>query len=296
MNSQSKAMLYGSLVVLFWSTVATAFKISLAEMSHQQLLLISSTTALIIFIVNCFISGKGNLLFKSLSNKTIVGKAAILGVLNPFLYYLVLFKAYSLLPAQVAQPLNYSWQIILVIFSAIFLGTKTSRNQIIGLFISFLGIISISMQGNITGFQVDSIPGVVLALSSALIWASYWILDIKNKKTDANISLTLNFLFGVIYLVVLTLYNGDFKLVSVGATMSAIYVGFFEMGITFILWGKALRLTNNTAKLTSLTYLSPFISLVIIHFTLGENIYYTTIIGLALIVSGIIFGNYKKRK
>ena len=31
------------------------------------------------------------------------------GLLNPCLYYLVLFKAYELLPAQQAQALNYSW-------------------------------------------------------------------------------------------------------------------------------------------------------------------------------------------
>ncbi|NJK98814.1 MAG: EamA family transporter, partial [Bacteroidales bacterium] len=45
----------------------------------------------------------------------------MLGFLNPLLYYLVLFKAYSLLPAQIAQPLNYTWPLILVILSIIFL-------------------------------------------------------------------------------------------------------------------------------------------------------------------------------
>ena len=42
-------------------------------------------------------------------------RAAALGFLNPFLYYVVLFKAYDLLPAQEAQPLNYTWAITLAI-------------------------------------------------------------------------------------------------------------------------------------------------------------------------------------
>lgn len=293
MNPQSKAILYGSLVVLFWSTVATAFKIALSEMGYMQLLLLSSLTALGIFIVNSLLTGKFRLLLNSLSDKKVVGRAMLLGALNPFLYYLVLFKAYSLLPAQVAQPLNYSWQLLLVLLSVIFLGRKVSRNQLIGLIVSFLGIVIISMQGDLSGFKVDSPFGVMLALSSAFIWATYWILDVKNKNGDSDIALTLNFFFGAIYLLMVLLFTGDFVMPSVQGALSAVYVGFFEMGVTFILWGKALRLTANTARLTGLTYLSPFLSLLIIHFTLGENIYLTTVVGLVFIVSGIVFGNVK---
>lgn len=296
MTSQNKAILYGSLVVLFWSTVATAFKIALAEMNYIQLLMLSSATALILFIVHSIVTGKFKLLIHSFVDSKIVVKSMLLGALNPFLYYLVLFKAYSLLPAQVAQPLNYSWQIILVLLSIVFLGRRATRNQLLGLLMSFIGIIIISMQGDFSGFKVDSVSGVILALSSAVIWASYWILDVKNKTTDTTVALTLNFFFGTLYLTILSLYTGDFMMPSLSGVLSAIYVGFFEMGITFILWGKALRLTTNTARLTGLTYLSPFLSLIIIHFTLGENIYLTTIIGLALIVSGILFGNLKLKK
>lgn len=296
MTSHNKAILYGSLVVLFWSTVATAFKIALAEMSYMQLVLLSSFTAFIIFLVNCALTGKFQLLGDAFCNKKIVLKSMFLGALNPFLYYMVLFKAYSLLPAQVAQPLNYSWQIILVIFSIIFLGRKVTRIQFIGLFISFLGIVAISMQGDFGGFHMDSPLGILLALMSAFIWATYWIFDIKNKNCDADISLTLNFFFGFLYLSLWMLFSGDFVMPSVGGALSAAYVGFFEMGVTFILWGKALRLTTNTARLTGLTYLSPFLSLIIIHFTLGENIYLTTVVGLILIVSGIILGNVKLKK
>lgn len=262
-------------------------------MSYMQLLLLSSLTALGIFVVNSLLTGKFRLLIRSLSDKKVVGRAMLLGALNPFLYYLVLFKAYSLLPAQVAQPLNYSWQILLVLLSMMFLGRKVSRNQLIGLIISFVGIIIISMQGDLSGFKVDSPFGVMLALSSAFIWATYWILDVKNKNGDSDIALTLNFFFGAIYLMLVLLFTGDFVMPSVEGALSAVYVGFFEMGVTFILWGKALRLTTNTARLTGLTYLSPFLSLLIIHFTLGENIYLTTVVGLVFIVSGIVFGNLK---
>ena len=66
------------------------------------------------------------------------------------------------------------------------------------------------------------------------------------------------------------------------------------MGITFVLWLNALRYSKTTAGVSNLIYLSPFISLIIIHFTVGEAILQSTVFGLALIVSGILMQQYLK--
>jgi drug/metabolite transporter (DMT)-like permease len=50
---------------------------------------------------------------------------------------------------------------------------------------------------------------------------------------------------------------------------------------------KSMQLSENNAKTGNLIFLSPFLSLVFIHFILGETIYITTFIGLAFIISGI---------
>jgi drug/metabolite transporter (DMT)-like permease len=67
------------------------------------------------------------------------------------------------------------------------------------------------------------------------------------------------------------------------------------MGITFVLWLNALRFSSTTAKVSNLIYLSPFISLIIIHLTVGETILASTVAGLALIVSGILLQQYLKK-
>jgi drug/metabolite transporter (DMT)-like permease len=74
----------------------------------------------------------------------------------------------------------------------------------------------------------------------------------------------------------------------------SVYLGIFEMGITFILWLMALKLSSTTAKVSNLIYLSPFISLILIHFFVGEVILLSTIIGLLFIVGGIIIQQYLK--
>jgi drug/metabolite transporter (DMT)-like permease len=75
----------------------------------------------------------------------------------------------------------------------------------------------------------------------------------------------------------------------------AIYIGLFEMGITFVLWLYALKYSSTTAKVSNLIYLSPFISLIIIHFAVGETILPSTVAGLLMIISGIILQQYLKR-
>ena len=78
--------------------------------------------------------------------------------------------------------------------------------------------------------------------------------------------------------------------------LAASYVGLFEMGITFLFWLKAMQKTNSTAKIANLIFISPFISLIFIHFIVGEEIYLSTILGLSIIILGLIFQQLKSSK
>ena len=211
-----------------------------------------------------------------------------LGFLNPFLYYIVLFKAYSLLPAQQAQPLNYTWPIMLVLFSILLLKRKIKWMSIIALIISFVGVFIISTEGN---FLIKSnLEGIFLALSSSIIWALFWIYNMKDNR-DVVTKLFLNFLFGFIFISIFMVISSKI-IFSIYGIIGALYVGLFEMGITFIVWLKALELSKNVAKISNLIYFSPFISLIFIHLIVGEKILPQTILGLILIVGGIIMQRY----
>jgi drug/metabolite transporter (DMT)-like permease len=66
------------------------------------------------------------------------------------------------------------------------------------------------------------------------------------------------------------------------------WVGLVEMGVTFLLWQRALKRTANAARIGQLIFLSPFISLVLIGAVLGETVHATSWIGLAVIVAGLL--------
>ena len=87
----------------------------------------------------------------------------------------------------------------------------------------------------------------------------------------------------------------DFNFNMTVSFYAAIYSGIFEMGITFILWLKALQLSKTTDRVTNLVYITPFLSLILIHFVLNEDIFFTSIIGLILIVLGIIIQRIRQQ-
>ena len=72
-------------------------------------------------------------------------------------------------------------------------------------------------------------------------------------------------------------------------------MGLFEMGITFFTWIKALEYAENTAKVSNLIYLAPFLSLIFIALVLGERVLPATIGGLLLIVTGIVIQQYRTK-
>jgi drug/metabolite transporter (DMT)-like permease len=251
----------------------------------QTFLFYASITSTAAFFIYILISNKLRLL-KGLSGKDYL-YSVLLGFLNPFLYYAVLFKAYSILPAQEAQPLNFIWPITLVLLSIPLLRQKIKPRDILATFICFVGVFVISTRGDIFGFRFTNITGVILATGSSIIWALFWIYNVRDKR-DEVVRLFLNFVFGSVLTFLLMVLPGGMRTPNLPGLLGAVYVGLFEMGITFLLWLKALKLSKTTAHVTNLIYMVPFLSLVLISFAVGEKILASTLVGLIFIVGGII--------
>ena len=173
MKNSTSAVVYACIAVLCWSTVATAFKIALMHLTHFEMLLVASCTSLVIFTLLLTVQKKWRLV-AGLSGRQ-WGYFALLGLLNPVAYYLVLFKAYDLLPAQVAQPVNYAWPIVLLVLLALFARQPIPPKKYIGMFISLGGVTLISVGTGWTGGMDIPVHGLLLAVLSAFLWAMYWI-------------------------------------------------------------------------------------------------------------------------
>lgn len=289
MKAMSRPVLLGAAAVLSWSTVATAFKVALSHMQPFEMVFVASATALVVFTLwMCATRSWGEL--RKLSKSTWM-RFALLGLIAPVAYYLILFKAYDYLPAQVAQPINYCWPILLAVLLAIFARRPIPAPKYAGMAVSLAGVAAISLGGaDIDGSL--SAAGVALALLSALLWAAYWIVNDSLKDAVSEVTaLFLTFLFGMAYLGLGTIIH-PLPQLSAPALLSGAYIGMFEMGIPFICFGLAIRSTDNPALINQMCYLSPFLSLFFISVVLGETIVPATYIGLSLIVGGLVYNEY----
>jgi len=285
MRQQTRAYLLALTAVLLWSTVASAFKLTLRHLDYLEMLLYSSgVSAAALFAV---LLGQKKLKLLRASTPRDLVHSALLGALNPFVYYIVLFKAYALLPAQQAQPLNYTWPVTLTLLSIPLLGQKIRLRSVAAVIVSFAGVVIISTRGDLRTFTLTNPLGVGLAVGSSVIWALYWIYSLKDKR-DETVKLFLNFLFGFAFILVTMLVRSGLRPPPLYGLLGALYVGLFEMGVTFVLWLAALRLSRTTAQVSILIYLSPFLSLVLIRFLVGERILLSTVVGLLFIVAGIL--------
>lgn len=285
MTSDKKALLFGLSAVLLWSTVATAFKLSLRHFSPIELLLYSGSFSTVLLGTILVYQGKLRLAFQCTRQEYLL--SVFLGLLSPFLYYLILFKAYELLPAQQAQPLNYTWAITLSLLAVPLLKQKIGWQQWLALLVSYCGVVVISTEGRPFSLQFTDGYGVALALFSTIIWSLYWIYNTKDRR-DPIVGLFVNFLFSFPFVLGYYLLTEDLRLPPIEGLLGAAYVGTFEMGACFVLWLMAMKLTDNTAKLSNLIFLSPFLSLVFIYFLVGEKILPATFVGLVLIVGGLL--------
>lgn len=291
MKNNKLAVIYALLAVGMWSTVATAFKLSLAEMTLLQLL--TGATFFSLLTLSIFLIWQGKLKEALFAIPVNLKSILVLALLNPVIYYLVLFKAYDLLPAQVAQSLNYTWAITLTLLSVPLLKHKLTKRDIIAVILAYIGVVFISFSGKSISGELNFL-GIFLAMFSTIIWALYWLLNARDER-EPIVKLFQSFLLALPILIIITLiFEGLPKTYNVRQLYGIAYVGLFEMGLAFICWQMALHFTTRVSKISTLIFLSPFVSLFIINRVLGEPLSVTTFIGFAMIVVGIVIQQTEK--
>ena len=292
MDRHTQAYVYAAAAVLLWSTVASAFKLTLRYLDVFQMLFYATAVSTVLLFAILVAQGKLGLL-KTFSRGQ-YARSAALGLLSPAIYYIVLFRAYSLLPAQEAQPLNMVWPLVIVVLSVPLMGQRLGWVTIVAMLVSFFGTLVISTRGDVLGLNFTSVEGTVLALGSAFLWALYWIYNAKDDR-DEVAKLFVSFTFGLVFVAIAVAAFSDYRVQDTRGLVGAAWVGIFEMGITFVVWSKALSMARTTAHVSQLIYLDPILSLIFINLFVGERILGSTIVGLVFVTGGILLRGLDRR-
>ena len=269
---------------MLWSTVATAFSLSLEYLTPLQLVTLAALVSWCFFAARLGSPARWASLRATSSKERITG--LLMGWLNPGLYYLVLFAAYDQLPAQEAMAINYSWGITLALIAAPLLKQRLTPGALLAACISYSGIVVIATRGSPLSLDFAQPLGVGLALLSTLLWSLYWVINTR-LSVDPEVNLFLNFSGALPLLLGLLWWSGPALPVVWQGWAGGFYVGLFEMGLAFVLWMGAMKATTSTLRISSLIFLSPPLSLILIWMIAGEPVKAYTLIGLILILFGL---------
>ena len=279
-----KQYLYAGISIFLWSTTATVTKLLLSHLNSMQILLIATFFASVyLFIVNLI---KGNL--KELKNYKLKDYIQIagIGILGTFLYNMFLYLGINKMQASQAFIINYLWPITTIIFACIILKEKLTFRKIFAVFLSFMGVIIVTSNGNLLNIQKDTLLGALYCILAAI---SYGLFSVLNKQKNYNkfLSMMLYYFTSFIVSVVYTLVVKGWFTIEAQQLIGLIWIGVFTSATAFTCWAIAL-LKGETAKISNLAYITPFLSLIWIRLILKEEISIYAIIGLVFIVSGII--------
>ena len=283
-DTDRRAVKMGLGAVMLWSTVATAFSLSLEYLTPLQLVTLAALVSWCFFAARLGSPARWASLRATSSKERITG--LLMGWLNPGLYYLVLFAAYDQLPAQEAMAINYSWGITLALIAAPLLKQRLTPGALLAACVSYSGIVVIATRGSPLSLDFAQPLGVGLALLSTLLWSLYWVINTR-LSVDPEVNLFLNFSGALPLLLGLLWWSGTPLPVVWQGWAGGLYVGLFEMGLAFVLWMGAMKATTSTLRISSLIFLSPPLSLILIWMIAGEPVKAYTLIGLILILFGL---------
>jgi len=276
--------------VLLWSTAATAFKLALRSASPCMVVLISSAFSLVFLAV-------WNVVARTRPTRADFLSALPRGFLNPFVYYLVLLEAYDRLPAQVAMVVNYMWPVMLVLMHSAMKRRRPGAVDLSAMAVSFGGVAVLALLQPRGPGSMDA-AGLALALASTVIWAGYWLLNLGSGSGGSSDSagLMAAFAWGTLFLLLFALASGRYETPRTVTVLACLWIGLFEMGLTYIIWSRALAVARDPAEVGNLIYITPFLSLGFIAVVLGEPLRPATLAGLVLVLAGIIIGRKPSRR
>jgi len=188
---------------------------------------------------------------------------------------------------------------IIILLSLIIYNTKINLMQIIGVFISFIGFITIIIRGNILNLgSLNFVSGDLWMLGCVTCWAFYSAMIKKIPKEIDNISfLFLIFFIGNIFVLPFYFYESishqSFSINEKYGFSLVLYVGIGPALISYLLWIKSIKIIGASKAGLFLNLIPIFSSIISILF-LNEILKNYHIIGAILIFIGIFLVNKEK--
>ena len=210
--------------------------------------------------------------------------------------WILLFEAYKYTTVSVATLSYYFSPVIVTIACPLLFREKLTKKQLICFVMSTIGLILITVTGNMSAGSRDLI-GIGFGLGAAVLYATVVLLN-KFIKNVAGIHRTfLQFLSAILVLVPYVALTSGVTLGAMNATgwICLLVVGLIHSGIAYCLYFSSLTdLPGQKAAI--LSYIDPLVAVVISVTVLGEALRPLQILGGSLILGFTLWNELPGRK
>lgn len=286
-----KEYILAGISIFLWSTIATVTKLLLGELNSMQITLITNLFAVFFLLIVNIITGKIKEAKKYKFTDYL--QMFLIGALGIFVYHLFLYIGIDMMDASQAFIINYLWPIMSVIFACIILKEKMTLKKAIAILMSFVGVIVVTANGNLLNVSKTTLTGAFYCVLAAISYGLFSVLN-KKKTYDKSFSMMIYCFSAFVISGIYVILTKDYFTLSTAQLLGNLWMGVFTTAIAFTTWALALA-KGDTAKVSNLAYITPFLSLLWTSLILKEDFSIYAILGLGLIVVGIFVQMGRKK-
>lgn len=285
MTSKTKATILVFLCVFLWAMIPPTSKFVSSNLDNHQFLFYSSFTSFISLLIATIFSKKVTRI-KQYKRKDWLN-IIILGLLGTYIYYLFLYLGYANAKGLEVLVVQYTWPVLVVVFSLFILKESLDLQKIISILLGFIGVLIVLSKGNITSLHIDNYEVIILVFLGASSFALFSVLSKKIQLEAIGVT-SMYFLVATVSSFLSLMYFSEFKFPALNDWYAIILNGLLLNGFSYLFWIKALKLTQ-ASYLAPYVFITPVLSAIYLVVLFDEPIYSAYFIGLGFVViSGVI--------
>lgn len=268
-------------LLVFWGSFAGMAKKVLKTMDNYQMQFYIFLIAFLAMTA-IFIFTRRFKAIKALKPGEIL-KLVLIG-LPSYLYYFFYTLALSKIPATEASVINYLFPVLIILLAIPINGEKITGIKLASIILGFAGVTLMFSNGDFKSLHFTDLTGDLLAFSAAISWALFSCLG-KRNSADIFISTYVYNFTGLVLSTISMLVFSDFVVIRGAVTLNILWIGISNFVLSIFIWFRMLK-SCSTALVASMSFITPFSTLLFIMLLVGERIALFQLAGLLVILSG----------
>jgi drug/metabolite transporter (DMT)-like permease len=214
-------------------------------------------------------------------------KTSLLGIWGIFFYHYLYYHAMARAPLAEAAILATTWSFWIVIFSSLITYRRLRPALVLSALVCLVGAGLVIASGKSLSFDGQYLWGYGLALLCGLVWSSFSVgLSLLKVEQEPMTAFTC---YAALLSTLLFLAAGPHSLPSPPALLAAVYLGCVPLGLSFVLWNRAVR-GGNMAVIGFLSYLTPPLAVLLVAVVRQEPVSGQVLVGMTLILAAAMAG------